>query len=226
VTELTATTRLLGVLTFNFDRLADRFAISNLRRTYVRLNAEFALHAINQDFQMQLAHTGHDGLTRLLICTDTERRILSGQTAQRDTHLLLVDFGLWLDRNVDDRLREYHALKNDRLVHITQRLAGGHIFQTDTSGDVTSQDLVHFQTIVRMHLYDTTDTLFLAANGVINRIAFFQHARVNTHESQLPHERVCHQLECQRREALAVIRFTSDGLTFFGHARHIRDIHR
>ena len=96
MTVLTATAGLLDILAFDFDRLADRFAVSHLRRAHVRLHAEFALHAVNQNFQVQLTHTGDDGLTGFFVGVDAEGRIFFRQTSQRNTHLLLVDLGLRL----------------------------------------------------------------------------------------------------------------------------------
>ena len=141
MTVLTATAGLLDELAFDLDRLADRFAVGHLRRTHIGFHAEFALHAVNQNFQMQFTHTGNDGLTGFFIGAHAERRIFLRQTIQRNAHLFLVDLGLRLDSHVNHRLREYHALQNDRLVRITQRIAGGRIFQTDRSGDIAGRIL-------------------------------------------------------------------------------------
>ena len=68
VTVLTATTRLLGVLTFNIGNLrANRFAVSYLRFAHVSFNVEFTLHAVNDDVEVQFTHTGDDGLVRLFV---------------------------------------------------------------------------------------------------------------------------------------------------------------
>jgi hypothetical protein len=55
--------------------LADRFAVSHLWLTNVCLDIEFALHAVNQDFEVQLTHTGDDGLPSLLVGVDAEGRV-------------------------------------------------------------------------------------------------------------------------------------------------------
>src|SRR5438034_546604 len=49
---------------------ADGFAIRNLRLADVGFDAELASHPLHQDFQMQLAHAGNDGLARFLIGVD------------------------------------------------------------------------------------------------------------------------------------------------------------
>ena len=116
MTELTATTRLADELAFDLGAGTDGLAVGNLRRTDIGLDLELAPHAINDDIEVQLAHTGDDGLTGLFVGVHAERRIFLRQTTERDAHLLLVALGLGLDRDRDDRLRELHALERDDVV--------------------------------------------------------------------------------------------------------------
>ena len=64
---LTATTSLLFVDLLTRCRLSNCFAISDLWLTDVSLNTKLALHPIDNDFKMQLAHAGDDCLTGFLI---------------------------------------------------------------------------------------------------------------------------------------------------------------
>src|SRR3989338_5099772 len=73
VAILTAAAGLLDELAFDFDRFPDRFAVSHLRRANVGFYADLAFHTVDQNFQVQLAHAGHDRLTRLFIGTNTKR---------------------------------------------------------------------------------------------------------------------------------------------------------
>jgi hypothetical protein len=52
VTVLAASAGLLDELAFDLDRLPDRFAVRHLGRAHVGFHAKFALHAINQNFQV------------------------------------------------------------------------------------------------------------------------------------------------------------------------------
>ena len=45
----------------------DRFFIRDLRPTDIRFQIEFALHAVNDNFQMQFSHSGNDRLGRFMI---------------------------------------------------------------------------------------------------------------------------------------------------------------
>src|SRR5690606_27088926 len=85
---------LLGVLVVRLDVAgADRLAVGNLRLADVGLDVELALHAVNDDVQVQLAHAGDDGLAGFLVGTDAEGRVFLGQAAQGVAHLLLVGLG-------------------------------------------------------------------------------------------------------------------------------------
>jgi hypothetical protein len=64
---------------------------------------------------VQLAHPLEDGLARLLVRRDAEARVFLGELDQGSRHLLLVGLGLGLDGDLDDGVRELHALEDDRL---------------------------------------------------------------------------------------------------------------
>ncbi len=67
--------------TFNIlHRFTQGFAVGDLRTTNVRLYAKLTLHAVNDDFQMQLAHPGDNRLAGLFVRVQAERRIFRRQT--------------------------------------------------------------------------------------------------------------------------------------------------
>ena len=76
---LTATAGLADVLAFRFRLLADGFAIRDLRLADVRLNPVLAHHAVDDDLEMQLAHTADDGLAAIGIGVNLEGRIFLRQ---------------------------------------------------------------------------------------------------------------------------------------------------
>jgi hypothetical protein len=73
VAVLTATTRLANKLAFDLAGRRDALSISHLRLTNVCLNAELAAHTINNDIEVQLAHTGDNRLTGFFVGFDAER---------------------------------------------------------------------------------------------------------------------------------------------------------
>src|SRR5690606_33574039 len=108
--ELTRTTGLLLVRVVDFRLAGDRLTVSNLRRTDVRFNLELTTHTVDDDVQVKLAHASDDRLAGFLVGLNAEGRILSGKAIKREAHLFLVSLGLRLDRDLNDRLRELHAL--------------------------------------------------------------------------------------------------------------------
>ena len=161
MTILTLAARLAHKLAFSvFDRLADGLTVGHLGLTDVGLHTEFALHAIHDDLKVQFTHAGDQGLARLFVGLDSERRVFLRKTLQGNTHFFLVDLGLGLNSLGNHRLREHHALKHNNGRRITQSFAGGHVFHADTGRNVTGADLADFFTVVGVHLHDTADTLF------------------------------------------------------------------
>ena len=176
VTVLTTTTGLTYEFTFLLDAATNRFTVGNLRLTDVRFYLELATHTVNDDIQVQLAHTRDDGLAGLFVGLHLEGRIFLGQFTQRNTHFFLVSFRLRLYSNRDNRIRELHALKHDLVIDITQSVTCSDILQTDTSSDVACEYFFDLFARVGVHLNDTTNTLFLLLNGVINTVTRFQNA--------------------------------------------------
>jgi len=104
VAVLAAAAGLLDELAFHFHRLLDGFAVGDLRLADVGLDTELALHAVDDDFQVQLAHPGDDGLPGFLVGVDAERRIFLRQAVECNAHLFLVGLGLGFHRLGNDRL--------------------------------------------------------------------------------------------------------------------------
>ena len=165
VAVLAAAARLLDELALHLERLLERLAVGHLRLADRGLDAEFALHAVDDDLQVQLAHAGDDGLARFLVGMHAERRVFLRQAAQRHAHLLLVDLGLRLHRLRNDRLREHHALERDRLLHVADGLAGNHVLEADHRGDVAGAHFLDFLALVGVHLQQAADALLAAASS-------------------------------------------------------------
>ena len=100
------------------DLAADRLAVGDLRLADVGLDVELALHAVDEDVEVQLAHAGDDGLPGLVVGVHLEGRVFLGEPLDRDAELLLVDLRLGLDGHRDDRRREGHRLEDHRLAGI------------------------------------------------------------------------------------------------------------
>jgi hypothetical protein len=73
---LTATAALLDVPGFLFRRNGDGLPVGHLGLADVGVDPEFTGQAVDDDFQMQFAHPGDQGLVGLFIGLDPERKDL------------------------------------------------------------------------------------------------------------------------------------------------------
>ena len=62
LSKLTGATRLFLVRIFNITRFGNGFAVSNLRFADIGVNFEFSLQTVDDNFQVQFAHTFNNGL--------------------------------------------------------------------------------------------------------------------------------------------------------------------
>src|ERR1700722_907027 len=141
------------------DGAADRLAVGNLRTPDVCVNAELALHAVDEHFEMQLAHARDLGLARFLVCAHLEGGVLLGEAAKGDRHLLLVDLRLRLDGDLDDGLGEGDVLELDGCVGGGERVAGNDLLDANRGGDVAGVDLGDLLALVGVHHQDAPDAL-------------------------------------------------------------------
>src|SRR5699024_3002571 len=201
--ELTGTTGLLLVRVLELlDRLLDGLAVSNLRSTNVCLDLELALHAVNQNVEVQLTHTADDGLAGLLVQLHGEGRVLFRQLLDGGTQLLLVGLGLRLDGHLDDRIREVHVLEDDRVSGVGQGVTGCGVLQADECVDVTSGCAVNRLLLVGVHLEQLADALRIGLGGVDDLVAGLHSTGVDADVGQLAEERVNGDLERQSGERL------------------------
>src|SRR3954468_10364916 len=187
-------------------RAADGLAVGDLRAAHVRLDVELAAHAVDQHLEVQLAHAGDLRLPRLLVRLDLERRVLLGQTAERDRHLLLVGLRLGLDGDLDDRVGEVDHLELDRGVGGGQRVAGHDLLDADARGDVAGVHARDLLAVVRVHHQDAADALGAARVDVEDARAGLELAGVDAEVGELADERVGGDLEGQGGERRVVVR--------------------
>ena len=196
---------LAGVLGVLLDALLDGLLVGHLGRAHVGLHLVLPEQAVHDDLQMEFAHTGDDGLPRLLIGVGAEGGVLLGQLHQRHAHLLLTGLGLGLDGHPDDGLGELHGLQDHGVLFIAQGIAGGGVLQADDAGDVAGVDGLDVLPVIGVHLQDAADALLLPLGGVQHRGTGVQRAGVHPDEAQTAHVGVGHDLERQGGEGGAVI---------------------
>ena len=127
----------------------------------------FAQEAIDDDFQMELAHASDDGLTSFGVRIDAKRRIFIAELGQRDAHLVLILLRLGFDGYANHRLGERDGLEHDWLRLVAQRVAGNGAFRPDDRGDLARSGFGDVLTLVGMQLHQPTHALALIAARVV-----------------------------------------------------------
>src|SRR5208282_4236064 len=213
VAVLSTAAGLADVLALGFRFPADGFAVSHLRLANIRFDLVLAHHAIDDDFEMQLAHAADNGLSAVRVSVNFEGRIFLGKTAERHAHLFLISLGLGLDRNRNYGNRKRDGFEGDGMGFITNRVARADIFQTDCGADIARQNLADIFAFVGVHLEQASNALGSSPSRAKHGVARLNLAGINTNESQLAHERISHDLESQRRKRLVIRRLPGNHCT-------------
>src|ERR1043165_7444038 len=215
VAELTTTASLFLVDFLAGRRLRDRFAIGHLRLADIRLDAKLALHAIDDDLEVQLTHAGDDRLAGFGIGGNVERRIFLRETIQRHAEFVLILTRLRLDRDANHGRRELHLLENDRLRFVANRVAGSDLLHATDGDNLACARVLDVFTLVRVHPHQTADAFLTTLDWVVRVRTSFDGATVNANERQLAEVLVSHDLEDKTRKRRRRIRGTSFRLIVF-----------
>ena len=194
----------MNVTALYIDSLGEGLLVRYLWCTYVCLNLELTEKTVNDDLQVKLTHTGDDGLTGLFIGSYTEGRILLGKLSECVGHLALRSLGLRLDRYGDNRLRELHGLKNDRMILIAESITSRCGLEAYRSCDITGEYLIEIHSLICMHLKQTAYTLLLTLGRVQAVGTVLEGTGVHSEVSKLTYERVGHDLKCECRERCVI----------------------
>ena len=177
----------------------------------MRVDVELAHHPVDEHLEVQLAHAGDDRLAGVVVGVHHEGRVLVGERVERLAELVLVVLRLRLDRDGDHRRRELHALEDDRVRALAQRVAGGRLLEAEAGDDVARVRDVDVFALVGVHAQDATDALLAVLGGVVDLRALLERARVDAEVGELA-VGVGDDLERERRERLVFARLALDGL--------------
>ena len=218
MTILTFTAGLAHVLGFLGDSLGDGFLVGDLRCADIRLHLELPQQAVNDDFQMKLAHAGDDRLTSFFIRVGFECGVLFRKLRKRKTHLLLPCLRLRLNCHTNDRLGELQRLQDDGMCGVTQGVAGGGVLETDCCGDVAGVHAVQIFSVVCVHQQNASHALTLVLVGIDDGLAGLQRTGVDAEEREFTNIRIGHNFEGEGGERRVVGRLA--GLFFLGLRVH------
>ena len=193
------------MLHIRLGRLGNGLTVGNLGLAHVAVNVEFAGKAVNDDFKVQLAHTGDKGLTGFLVALDAERGVFLRQLVKSGGQSVTVALGLGLDGDLDNRIRNMEILEDNLTAFVAKGITGGGVLQADQGDDIAGAGPLDIFTLVGVHLEDSADTLTLAVVGVHDGHAGFKIAGVNAEEGKMSDEGIGEQLEDHAAEGFVVI---------------------
>ena len=181
--ELAGTARLLFVTDVEFGRLRGGLAVVDLRRAHFHLDVELAANPLHINFQVQLAHAGHDRFAGLLVHGNVQRGILAAEALQglaQPIGAVAVGGG---NGHLDDRLRHEHALQ--RAVGIGRGIgvAAGRVDAQD-GHDIAGVRRIDVFALVGVHAHDAAEALFAAVALIVVGLALAEAALVNPHEGE------------------------------------------
>ena len=139
-----------------------------------------------------------------LIGGDAEGRILGGELGERHAELFLVGLRLRLDRDLDDRIGEFHLLQDHRLLGIAQRVAGAYFLEAGQRDDVAGIGFLDVLAVVGMHQQHAADALLALLGRVDHAGAAGERAGIDAAEGDGADEWIVHDLEGEQRQRLVV----------------------
>ena len=84
VSVLAAATGLLDEFTLANSGFSNCLAVSDLRFTDATLDFKFTLHAVDDDFEVKLTHTGNNGLAGFFVGFNNESRVFIGKACESE----------------------------------------------------------------------------------------------------------------------------------------------
>ena len=197
VTILTTAAGLLGILAVHIHCLGKGLLVSNLGSTHICLHVKLTKQTVYNNLQMQLSHTGNNGLSGLLVSPCTEGGILLGKLCQRLTHLSLTSLGLRLNGNINNRLRELHGFQNNRMLIITDRITGSSQLKAYCCSDITGIYFIQLLPLIGMHLQDTSYPLLFVLCRIQHIRTGIKRSGIYPEKCQLSYKGIRHNLKCQ-----------------------------
>ena len=213
---LTAAAGLLDEFALAVGWREDGFLVSDLRLAGVRLDLELAHEAVADDFEVEFAHAGDDGLAGVFVRENAEGRVFLSEALESVGHLFLIDLGLRLDGHRDNGIRERRRLEEHGVILVAEGVARGDVFDAHDRGDVTGVAGIDILALVGLNLDQAADALALVCARIVNGVALGELAGVNTEENEFADERIAPEFERKRAELAVVVRNNLDGFAVIG----------
>jgi len=169
VAELAAAAGLLLIAALLAHGGADLLAVGHARRAQLGVDAEAALEFGAQDIDLDIARAGDDGLVRLGVVDDAERRILLVELVEARAELLDLLLRLGGDGSAVARRGERHGRKLHIGLRLAERVAGLDLIHLTDGADVAAADFLRLLALLALHDIQAADLLGVAGRHVVER---------------------------------------------------------
>ena len=210
VAVLAVAAGLLFVLALRLGRLADRFAIRDLRHAGLQVDAEAILQLGENDVEMKIAHAGKDVVVRFRVLFEADGGIFFGDAAHRRSQLVLVGPTLGIDGDRIHRTREFDGRIEHGAAGLAHRVAGPGALQLGNGDDHAGRDFFDVDAVLALHDLEGADALLLAGADVENRFVGGQFAGIDADIGKFAHVGIDQDFEAQTAERGVIVRFDRD----------------
>ena len=170
--------------------LEDLLLVGHAGLAVVAFHVELAFEAVEQDFEVQLAHTADDRLSGVLIHAHGEGRVLLGEAGQRIHQLVLIILGLGLHGHRDDGFGELDVFQGDRMSFVGKTVAGMNLLHAHEGDDIAGLHALQLLLLVGVHEQDFGDALAFAGGHVPDGCAGLEGAGIYFDEGEFADIRV------------------------------------
>lgn len=186
------------------DAVTDSLTVGNLRLASLAVDTVLTAHTLDVDVQVQLTHSGNDGLLTLAVVGHTEGRILTLETGHGLGEVGGVLALLGLDGQGYDRLRNEHGRHAVTQLTISESVTGSTI-DTEHCANFTSANFVDLLHLVGVHAHDTRNLDLLVVASVEDVGTLAKSTLVHADVGQLA-KVALFKLESQTDEGKCVVR--------------------
>ena len=195
--ELSGATRLLLVAVVPLGRAQHRLPVGDLRRPGGDVDAEFVLHALHNDPQVQFAHAPQDRFVGLGVEFDLQARVFGGHLVQRVGEFLFLPALGQLQGDAVHGRRDSHRTHSHFIVVMTgmQDVVEADVLDLGDGADVARHGRRHFLELLALDAVDMRQLHALALVADINQPPGPDFALVHAERGQPAHVRVHVDLE-------------------------------
>mmetsp|Transcript_22898 Transcript_22898/g.46597 ORF Transcript_22898/g.46597 Transcript_22898/m.46597 type:complete len:455 (+) Transcript_22898:17-1381(+) len=190
------------------------FFVIDVRLSRDAFHIVLSLHPFNVNLKMKLSHATQHSLLRIRIHLNTKSGILLCKLCQRLGEIILHLRLRGLHGQTHDRLGNEHGTHGQIHISIRESIHGSAIY-SEHGHDISCGCFIYLFHFVGVHADDAGEFDFLSVVNVVDVVAFFEEALVDSHVGKLS-KRCFFQFECECQEWIVFLSGYEYGFFVFG----------